>query len=532
MNDRSQKEDKKDDGPSGSLSRESEVQDAGKSSQEETPIGESTGFSWLFADKSEKSKQKGEHLEHHPEERPPRKMIVAGSLIVAAAIVVVFAGIKAAQSIAGPFFLAIFLAVILTAPLRWLKSKGISDVGASLIICAAVLISGISIIWILSGSVNQFVARIPEYTVKFNKTLTTIDDFLEPYGLSLHGGPKENKHKPGSNNGSSFHPFLENPGQNDDSIPDSERRSEEIAVPVAEKSAISSSTDSGSMKEKEEKPDIKKDAPRSTLLGLFKGESSDENDPDGSHLERDFAEEPEHEEREEKEFLSPAFFGDHLTADEQAAIYTVGIVGYIRWAASELGKLAALSFIVMILVVFMMLETSRLPKKIAAVCGPRGITNEHLQKIVDKIWKYMLIKSIISFCVGFFVCILLIATGVEYALLWALIAFFLNFIPNIGSIIAAIPPVALALFDHGFATFAIVGIGYLVINQGLGYYVEPIFLGDGLGISPLVVLLSLIFWGWLLGMIGMFLSAPLTIVLKIVFDSFDETRWISILMDG
>ncbi len=80
-------------------------------------------------------------------------------------------------------------------------------------------------------------------------------------------------------------------------------------------------------------------------------------------------------------------------------------------------------------------------------------------------------------------------------------------------------------------TAVIVTLGYLAINQTLGYYIEPIFLGDRLGISPLVVLLSLIFWGWLLGLIGMFLSAPLTIVVKIVLDNFNETRWVSRLMD-
>ena len=74
--------------------------------------------------------------------------------------------------------------------------------------------------------------------------------------------------------------------------------------------------------------------------------------------------------------------------------------------------------------------------------------------------------------------------------------------------------------------------GLITINWILGYYYEPKYLGDGLGISPLVVLLSLIFWGWLFGAIGMFLSAPLTMVLKIVLNSFDDTKWVSRLMDG
>lgn len=421
--------------------------------------------------------------------------VILWGLLAAAALVVIFAGIKAAQTIVGPFCLAAFLAIILTAPLRWLKSRGIPDLLAAFVIIAGVLIGGLSITWILSGSVNQFIARIPEYTLKFNKTIEDIDDFLEPHGLSLLGGPPKLVHRPSSSlmNLFGMADEKEDESQNDSETPPDEHP-ETADAPVSR----SDSQDTAEQTAIEKKTDFPGDQESGSTGMIF------------------------------PELLDVEKQGEEALAN---SYNTVGIVGYLRWGAAELGKLATICFIVMILVVFMMYEASRLPKKILGAFGTQGITNEHIQNVVDKVWKYMYIKTIISLCVGVCVWILLVVMQVEYAMLWALLAFFLNYIPNIGSIIAAVPGIALAQFDHGLPACIIVTIGYLLINQGFGYYVEPIFLGDGLGISPLVVLLSLIFWGWLLGLIGMFLSAPLTIVAKIILDSFDETRWASILMD-
>jgi len=115
-------------------------------------------------------------------------------------------------------------------------------------------------------------------------------------------------------------------------------------------------------------------------------------------------------------------------------------------------------------------------------------------------------------------------------LLWGMLAFLLNFIPNIGSIIAAIPAILLALIQYGFVSAGLVTMGYLVINFIFGTLLEPKLMGEGLGLSTLVVFLSLIFWGWILGPFGMLLSVPLTMVAKIVLDNYQDTRWISILL--
>jgi len=216
---------------------------------------------------------------------------------------------------------------------------------------------------------------------------------------------------------------------------------------------------------------------------------------------------------------------------EASPINTVGIISFIQKGVMELSMLIGVAVLVLVMVVFMILEASRMPQKLLDAFGSKGITNDHLKKIADETWRYVLIKGMISFFTGVATWIFLWLMGIEYAALWGIMAFFFNFIPNLGPIISSVPPIALALFDHGFGTCIAVTGGLIAINCIGGYYFEPQYLGDGLGLSALVVLLSLIFWGWLFGVIGMFLSAPLTMVVKIVLNSFDDTKWVSRLMD-
>jgi len=122
--------------------------------------------------------------------------------------------------------------------------------------------------------------------------------------------------------------------------------------------------------------------------------------------------------------------------------------------------------------------------------------------------------------------------GLDFFLLWGVLAFLLNYIPNIGSIIAAVPAMSLAVLQLSPTTAGLIGIGYLVINTVMGNVVEPRYLGKGLGLSTLVVFLSLIFWGWLLGTVGMLLSVPLTMIIKIALESSEEGKWFAVLLSG
>ena len=131
---------------------------------------------------------------------------------------------------------------------------------------------------------------------------------------------------------------------------------------------------------------------------------------------------------------------------------------------------------------------------------------------------------------GVFIWLWLLVFGVEYALLWGLIAFLLNYIPNIGSIIAGVPAVLFALVQLGLAGAGWTILGYVIVNMAVGNVIEPRVMGKEMGLSTLIVFLSLVFWGFILGTIGMFLAVPLTMTFKIILDQYPKTKWISILL--
>ena len=106
----------------------------------------------------------------------------------------------------------------------------------------------------------------------------------------------------------------------------------------------------------------------------------------------------------------------------------------------------------------------------------------------------------------------------------------LNYVPNIGSIFAAIPGVLTALVQFSALKAGYAAAGYIGINLLVGSVIEPRFMGRGLGMSTLVVFLSLVFWGWVLGPVGMLLSVPLTMILRIALEGNEDTRWIAVLL--
>ena len=181
-------------------------------------------------------------------------------------------------------------------------------------------------------------------------------------------------------------------------------------------------------------------------------------------------------------------------------------------------------------VIFILLEASGMPAKLARIFGGSEATMERFNQFVENIKHYMAIKTLSSLLTGLLVFILLTIVGVDYPLLWGLLAFAMNYVPNIGSILAAIPVIILTLIQLDPLHTLLVAIGYLTINVLIGTVLEPRFMGRELGLSTLVVFLSLLFWGWVLGPVGMLLSVPLTNTAKIALDSRDDTRWIAVLL--
>jgi AI-2 transport protein TqsA len=205
----------------------------------------------------------------------------------------------------------------------------------------------------------------------------------------------------------------------------------------------------------------------------------------------------------------------------------------MKFTAGALNGLAGFmsnAFIILLVVVFMLFEMDDIPAKLKAISTNRNQPNNRPYEISRKIRNYLAIKTLTSFSTGLLITIWLWILGVEYAILWGLIAFLMNYIPNIGSLIAAVPAVLFAAVEMGSGAALWTGVGYLIINFVIGSVVEPKVMGEGMGLSTLVVFLSLIFWGWVLGSVGMFLSVPLTMVLKIIFESRDDTRNLAILL--
>jgi len=209
---------------------------------------------------------------------------------------------------------------------------------------------------------------------------------------------------------------------------------------------------------------------------------------------------------------------------------TSKILAFTVSAVNELVSMMGNTFLVLLTIMFMLLELSSISDKIKAVFKGPDESLGYLTIIVEHIRHYLGIKTIISVVTSILIYIALSIIGLDYGILWAVIAGLLNYIPNIGSIIAAVPALLFALVQLGPGSAVWTLVSFMAVNNVLGNFVEPKIMGRGLGLSTLVVFLSLIFWGFVLGTVGMFLSVPLTITIKIILEQNEKTRWIAILL--
>jgi predicted PurR-regulated permease PerM len=207
------------------------------------------------------------------------------------------------------------------------------------------------------------------------------------------------------------------------------------------------------------------------------------------------------------------------------------VMVFVRDLLISLGGVLTNSFVILLAVIFLLLEAPALNVRLAANHeSDRGLLD--FSSLFQGINRYMGIKALISALTGVADALGLWLLGVDFPLIWGFLVFLLNFIPNIGSIIATIPPVLLAFVQLGpWSALATLGV-FLTVDMILSNVLEPRLLGRGLGISSLVVLLSLVFWGWLLGPVGMLLSVPLTMAVKLALEARDQTRWVGLLLGG
>jgi AI-2 transport protein TqsA len=197
---------------------------------------------------------------------------------------------------------------------------------------------------------------------------------------------------------------------------------------------------------------------------------------------------------------------------------------------TQLSNAMSSIFLLLLTVVFMLLEVPQLPAKLQQLMSRPVEGMGAIQRAIDSVSHYLVLKTAISLVTGMVVWGMLVLLDVRFAFMWGLLAFALNYIPNIGSVLAAIPPILQVLVFGGLYDALVVLAGYLVINLVFGNILEPRIMGRGLGLSTLVVFLSLIFWGWLLGPVGMLLSVPLTIIVKIALEESPGGRSIAILL--
>jgi predicted PurR-regulated permease PerM len=223
--------------------------------------------------------------------------------------------------------------------------------------------------------------------------------------------------------------------------------------------------------------------------------------------------------------------GVNIPAEEVPHIFNPGWV--MNWAGSIFSALSSVltnAFLILLTVVFILLEAADLPKKLGIVLKNPERSLSTIEKFSREAKRYLVIKTLISAATGLVVWLWLLILGIDYPVLWGTLAFLLNYIPNIGSIIAALPAVLLALVQLGVGSALLTALGFLVLNIVLGNLVEPKLMGKGLSLSTLAVFLSMVFWGWVLGPIGMILSVPMTSLVKIALEGYEETRGLAIML--
>lgn len=329
---------------------------------------------------------------------------IARFLLLMACFVIVVAGMRAAEQLLVPFFLSLFIAVLCSPPLVWMKSKGIPNGIAILLIIALVVVIGLLIGVIVGSSITSFKEDLPQYQQRLTGLSAALFEKLRQLGFNLDLTQIK----------SSFNPSA----------------------------AL-------------------------TLAGS-----------------------------------TVASFGNVMTN----------------------------AFLILLTVVFILAEEVGFSDKIRLANSDSAKTLEAVGRFTKAVNRYMAIKTALSLVTGLCVMVWLWVQGVDYFILWGLLAFLLNFVPTLGSILAAVPAVLLALVQLGPADAAITGVGFVFVNVLIGNVIEPRVMGKGLDLSALVVFLSLVFWGWVLGPVGMLLSVPLTMTVKIALESFEDTRWVGVML--
>jgi predicted PurR-regulated permease PerM len=207
-------------------------------------------------------------------------------------------------------------------------------------------------------------------------------------------------------------------------------------------------------------------------------------------------------------------------------------IRFLNYMLSGLSNILGDGLVVFLGVLFILTEVASLPDKLRASLKNPEHSMVYFDDFIRKVIHYLGLKAATSTLTAVCVALVLWVLNIDYVFLWAVLAFFLNFIPYVGSFLAGLPAVLLGLVDHGIFVALWAAAGYIAINIIVGNIIETRWMGDDLNLSSFIVFVSLIFWGWVLGPTGMFLSIPLTMSITIALESNPETRSIALMMQN
>ena len=515
----------------------------------------------------------------HSEQNSP----IFNAVLTTAALVVVVAGIMAARVIIIPFLLAIFIAVILSAILSWLRERNIKTGLAVSIMILLLAVMGLSMVLVVGASVNELIRKLPQISTALQLQEQKLSRWMEEHGFSLERN-QENDNTPQSleinvpglmpapdrpegeessepqgnaeaaprENGQEAQPTVTPPAELEQqtggaaagaATPPTEATAPAEAAAQMEPRANPAEGAGESLTEAVESAE--EAAPPGQTPGVAPVEPAPEAAPlpDGGRVTGTGAQQPPFEAPTRFEMLFPDYiFGpqkhvvEFLPSTTTQPRSTYGLLGayspieIFRSFLDSVMGMVNYALIVFLMLMFLLLEWSRFGQKLEKLPGNTQSYVEQVAEILASIRRYMFIKTLVSLLTGLLITGWLLMLGASYAVLWGTVAFLFNYIPTIGSIIAGIVPTLFVLVDQGPVEAMWVAVAFLVVNFLIGNILEPRIMGEGLGLSTFVVFLSLVFWGFVLGPVGMLLAVPLTMAIKIALGRDERTQWIALLL--
>lgn len=475
-------------------------------------------------------------------------------LYMAAAFVVVVAGMRAAEQVLNPLLMAIFLSIISAPAYFRLLSRGVAEWLALLTVMGVLSIILFAVVFFVTSSIAGFTSQQEYYIEKLDEKEQSLKALARSW-LPSWGADEEAAAGAADSEAADQAEDVERSDEADSVTADPEGSADTgngpgESTPAGD--AVAAADDSGVSDTDAADPDASDDNDSAALAASTNahGDSSnrDSSNADSSSADNQPADESASESTGSltasvpprrsptgssmwKMTDAPMPESEQSWTDEVFGQFDPGtLIRLATTVVQSLGLLLSKTLLVLLMVVFILLEAPRFTRKINEAFVRTEEATERASRIVKSVQHYIVIKTWVSLATGGLIAVWLHFIGISHAPLWGLLAFLFNYIPNVGSFIAAIPAVLIAWLELGFLPAFACIFGYVAVNGILGNFVEPRMMGRSLGLSPLVVFICMLFWGWVLGPVGMLLSVPLTMAASIAMDGFEDTRWLATLM--